>query len=138
MSNLNALQLYRAAQTHWANRSNAVVVDVDGTLCDARGEPIAQGVQFAQCHHRAGNRVLIVTAREERWRHHTLDWLHKHHVHHHGLWMRRTGDRRPDHLVKADIFHQLTRHYLIHAAIDDHPDVLDTWKRLGIPHVVAA
>ncbi|KDO96339.1 hypothetical protein [Mycobacterium avium] len=50
--------------------------------------------------------------------------------------MRRNGDTRPDHHIKAEIFHELAHHYLIRAAIDDHPDVLDTWKRLGIPSVV--
>lgn len=116
----------------------AVIVDVDLTLCDPYGQPIPQGIEFALRHYRAGRRVLVVTAREERWRQLTADWLRAHlPVPYVDIWMRRDGDARPDPIVKREIWQRLVWQYAVCAAIDDRPDVLDLWRALGIPEVEA-
>lgn len=118
--------------------NQAVIVDVDLTLVDHFGQPIAQGIAFCRRHYAAGRTVLIVTAREERLRDVTVTWLNKHlGVPFRGPWHRRNGDLRPDLMVKAEIWQQLSRRYAVRAAIDDRADVLALWKRLGIAEIEA-
>lgn len=119
--------------------AEAVIVDVDGTLIDSFGQPITQGVAFCRRHHAAGRTILVVTARENRWRDATVAWLREHlPVPFLGPWHRRNGDARPDPAVKAEIWDELTRRYAVRAAIDDRADVLALWDRLGIPEIEEA
>jgi hypothetical protein len=116
----------------------AVIVDMDGTLCDDYGRPIAQGLDFAKRHHAAGRILLIVTAREERWRHATSSWLRQNlPVPFEGPWHCRNGDTRSHAVVKHEIWQRLSKQYTNTAAIDDLPENLALWTRVGIPEVEA-
>lgn len=51
-----------------SRRSRAVVVDVDGTVCERFTLlPIPQGIDFCERHHDTGHAIVIMTARPE-WR----------------------------------------------------------------------
>lgn len=137
-------------------RAKAVIADVDGTLADVRAirhhvlarpkdfdafhaasahvPPHAQALDFVTRHHAAGHVILVVTARRERWLDVTRTWLHRHMpVPFDGPFHRPDHDLRPDVQVKADIFRYLSRHYDIRGAVDDNPNVVALWTRLGIP-----
>lgn len=133
----------------------AVIVDVDGTLCDVtsvRHHVLTRPKNFhafhegaADCpphphvidwvgrYHDAGHEILVVTGRMEQWWRSTVDWL-AHHlpVTHHGPYMREDGDYRPDTVVKREIYDQLAKHYDIRAAIDDNPAIIQLWTDLGL------
>ncbi|OBH55413.1 hypothetical protein A5686_06075 [Mycobacterium sp. E2479] len=121
-----------------ADRIPAAIVDVDDTLVDARGRRIAQGIEFASRQYRAGRTIVVVTAREARLYRQTTRWLAMNlPVPFVGPFHRRNGDTRPFAVVKAEIYQLLSQRFDIRAAIDDNPDVLAAWRRLGIPEVEA-
>lgn len=142
-------------------RDPAVIVDVDGTLCDVttirhhvvlthpdnRGykdfnafhhasvwcPPIAATVAEVKTHRDAGRAILIVTARKERWRPHTTGWLEGI-VEFDELHMRADDDDRPDAAVKADILQRIrARGWDVVHAIDDNPSIIKLWRMEGIP-----
>ncbi|MGV0050110.1 NUDIX domain-containing protein [Mycobacterium colombiense] len=128
-----SLEIYRQAQARYSLRTPAVIVDVDGTLVNHRGQPIAQGIAFARRHHYSGRAVLIVTARHECLRKETTAWLRRClPVPFLGPFHRRNGDTRADAVVKREIYEVLTRRYAIHAAIDDLATNLQMWRELGL------
>jgi hypothetical protein len=139
-----------------ALRPRAVIADVDGTLADVRSirHHVAQkpkdfdafhaasahvpanqqAIDYVAAAHASGHVVLVVTARLQTWAGVTTDWLHRHMpVPFDGPFHRPDGDFRPDIQVKADIHRYLSRHYDIRGAVDDNPNVIALWDKLGIP-----
>lgn len=137
------------------NRKPAVIVDMDGTLCDVsavvhlQAEPdgfIAFHEGCAPCppnravvdwcvdQHSRGREILVVTGRDA-WAHGlTVQWLADHlPVPTAGLYMRRDGDFRSNVDVKREIHRHLALTYDIRAAIDDDPEIVGLWQEIGIP-----
>lgn len=135
----------------------AVIADCDGTLVDVAGiRPLIDGpgrfhafhMASVNCppnqwaidelreHHAAGRAILIVTARQARYRHVTAWWLALHGVPSEAMWMRATNDSRPDHIVKAEILAKIRREWNPIHAYDDRPEVVEVWERAGIPVTV--
>lgn len=142
----------------------ASIFDFDGTLCDVTSAlalmPAAEVRQsrdldswdpyhaatldcpphpwvhaLARIEAEMGHAVLVVTARDERWRPVTAAWLERHPVPHTELLMRAPGDKRPDAVVKAEILADLRTRFDIRLAVDDRPSVVEFWKSAGIPTV---
>lgn len=134
---------------------DAVIFDLDGTLCDTSGvehllegdEPDFAAFQAAAVacppddevlarlreQVEAGRAVLIVTSREFIWHDHTLEWLEEHDVPHDAVYMRYSTDYRPDVTVKTEIWDQITDDgYRVVEAWDDKPAVLDVWRERGV------
>lgn len=135
--------------------TEVIIVDIDGTLADCQHrrhhiektpkdwdsflspkniakdsviKPIARLVTMLQEHHR----VIYVSGRKEAVRDCTVTWLRKH-----GLWfypfelfMRPTGDRRPDFEVKRDILHEVIYplNYKPILVLDDRSSVVEMWR----------
>lgn len=143
-----------------ARRRDALIVDVDGTLCDVREirhlvTPEASGsrrrdfqrfhtesiscpafvdvVELVSLLGTAGLAVLVVTGREGRWSFVTSAWLAEHGVHYDELLMRPIGDFRPDSVIKAEMLRQLLSKYNPVLAIDDRQDIAQVWRETGIP-----
>ncbi|UJE15713.1 polynucleotide kinase [Gordonia phage Ligma] len=138
--------------------TEAVIVDVDGTLCDVSGilhhlpdhrafheasaqcPPTQQVLLWCAEHVSAGRELVIVTGRMYRHEALTADWLGRHLPYpFHGPFMRGDDDTRPDTEVKADIARMLADDHGLQvvAAIDDRPSVIRLWQRqLGIPTTV--
>lgn len=139
----------------------AIIIDIDGTLSDPShrlhhldgevkdwtsfhdgmtDDPAMDAVVWLARLLDEGSRefsndyyILIVTARHEDYREHTIEWLRKHNISYNDLYMRMNNDFRPDHLVKADILNQiLDDGYEPFLAIDDQPTVIDMWRSFGI------
>ncbi len=132
----------------------AVIVDMDGTLCDVsavlhlQAEPdgfAAFHRACAQCpphravvewcveQHSRGHAILIVTGRDAWSRELTERWLSEHlPVPIAGLHMRRDNDYRSNMAVKREIHSALARTYDIRAAIDDDPEIVALWQEVGI------
>ncbi|SES03663.1 hypothetical protein [Streptomyces qinglanensis] len=136
---------------------DAVIFDVDGTLCDVRGirhlldepgrfhafhtasvdcPPHAHVVGAAHEARAAGLGVLVVTARSVRFRPHTAMWLALHGVPSDAMWMRAHHDQRPDYEVKRSILARIRERWRPVHAWDDNPAVLALWAEEGIPTTV--
>lgn len=141
-------------------KPTAIIFDCDGTLCDVSSirhlveiglktknfddfhrssvdcPPIGWVADAARFAAEDGIKVLVVTARQEKYRALTSFWLAMHKIPSDELMMRPTGDGRPDHEVKEEILARLSTRYDIVKAYDDRPDVVRLWGEYGIPTVV--
>jgi len=139
-------------------KPTAVLVDCDGTLVDVRPvrhlvmnkpanfrafheqaedcPPIQEALDFCAEARESGHQIVIVTARKEKFRGSTVNWLNRHMPHHyHGPVMRDDDDNRPDIEVKAGMHRWLCTVFDIVGAIDDNPHVVALWEGLGIPTI---
>ena len=78
-----------------------------------------------------GHDIVFVSARPDTYRNETEDWLMKN-LGYNFVLMRRGGDKRPDTMVKEDIYNTYLKHYRIHCVIDDRPSVLRMWQAQGL------
>lgn len=138
-----------------ARPRSAIIVDLDGTLCDvsmiahfvegtekdfpafhaasADCPPNASVARSVRDAHAAGHGVLVVTGREFIWRDLTLDWLRDHHLPYDELVMRIVGDYRPDHVIKAEMLADLQkRGWSVAEAFEDQDDIAALWESRGI------
>lgn len=134
---------------------DAVIFDLDGTLCDTTGiVHLIEGddkdfaafhaasadcpanddvVEAARAQAGQGRAVIVVTSREFVWRDVSLDWLVAHDVPYDALHMRIVGDYRKDVVVKKEILQQIADDgFSVLEAWDDQPAVLDLWRENGI------
>lgn len=134
---------------------DAIIFDVDGTLCDVRSvrhHVLKHPKDFHAFHadsincpanpevlaaaksaREAGYAVIVVTARENRWMYHTLIWLKENGVEHDLLLMRSANDFRPDREIKSEILAYLHRKgYNVVEAWDDNPKIISLWEEHGI------
>lgn len=134
---------------------DAVIADLDGTLCDvseilhfvegeerdfhafhaaSAGCPSVEAVVGAVRAAKAKDLgILIVTGREFIWRDLTLDWLSAHDIPYDELVMRIVGDYRPDHVIKAEMLDDLEeRGWSVVEAWEDQDDIADLWASRGI------
>lgn len=144
----------------------AVIFDVDGTLCDVRSVrqyveappgqvrfkadfrrfhaesiycPANPAVLELACRaHAAEYSVLVVTGREESWRDLTSRWLKANGVPFEGLYTRGLGGYRPDHVVKAEIEREISERYRARLAVDDRSDTAAVWLAAGIATVLVS
>ena len=129
-----------------ADLPGCVIIDIDGTLAVrvSRGpyefDMIAEDDICAQTRFLSNliKRdkqliVLVVTGREEKYRVITEKWLKDNEVSYDFLFMRKTEDRRPDYIVKKEIFDTKIRNkYAVFFACDDRKQVKRMWVSLGI------
>jgi phosphoglycolate phosphatase-like HAD superfamily hydrolase len=140
------------------NRERARIFDIDGTLCNVSSirhfvsggrrdfdafhmesincPPHPHVVEAAQQSLADGIAPLIVTARQAKYRNVTAFWLAMHHIPSEALYMRATGDMRPDYEVKRDILARIRNRYDVIEAWDDNPNVIELWREEGIPFVL--
>jgi len=82
----------------------------------------------------AGHSIIFITARPEKWRQDTLQWLSKHDIPFNELLMRKDTDYRPAPLMKMDL--ATTRFKDIKSEVlcifDDRDDVIDIFKKSGV------
>ena len=136
------------------SRQPAVIVDMDGTLCDVstvihlQAEPdgftaFHEGcvtcppnpavVDWCLDHHSRGRAILIVTGRDAWARELTEQWLTEHlPVPIVGLHMRGDDDYRSNATIKREIHRTLAQDYDIRAAIEDDPEIVGLWQDVGI------
>lgn len=123
-----------------------VIVDLDGTLAQHTSgrspydysrvsEDSVDGAVHAVISAviPQGVRPVFVSGREDSCREHTLAWIEN--VAGFAapeLYMRRTGDKRDDTLVKYEIFNEHLRDRDILFALDDRDRVVQMWRRIGL------
>lgn len=138
-----------------SSKQKAIIVDLDGTLCDV--DHRVHHVQSETKNWKAfnelmvhdelnhwcfelmaamtarGYKVLFVTGRGEAWRAPTETWLHKHAVIYEHLFMRALIDYREDSDVKEDIYrNMIEQNYQVLFVIDDRKSVVERWRALEL------
>ena len=125
----------------------AIICDLDGTLAlmngrnpydastcenDLVNEPVATVVRGVM---ERGWHVVFVSGREDKYREPTASWLFKHGfgVMSENLFMRQTGDKRKDYIVKQEIYEQAIHpHFDVKFVLDDRQQVVDMWRSIGL------
>lgn len=131
-----------------------VIVDLDGTLCDCRHrlhhvqagaknwgaffagiaddmpvEPIRRMVQTLAKDYK----VVLCSGRPEEYRGVTVAWLDEWCVPFDSLYMRATGDYRPDHVVKMQLLDGIREDgFEPFLVVDDRQSVVDGWREQGL------
>ena len=139
--------------------NTAVIVDMDGTLCDVRDAlvhlygdrkdmrafhratrrcpPTPEVVEWCEQAAAAGHTLLLVTARKYEHEQLTREWLAEYvpHLEFAHVLMRGDRDDRHDDLVKHDILSIIRNDlgYDVVEAYDDRPRVIRLWRSWGIP-----
>ena len=128
---------------------NVVLVDMDGTLADVthrlhwiRGSKKKNWKRFFQEMSKdppnpvvlewvknlvPEYEIFIVSGRPAEYRQATTDWLRRYQVPFSELHMRRSGDRRPDHIVKGELLDEIGDDRVAFV-IDDRNSVCDMWR----------
>jgi predicted kinase len=126
----------------------AVIVDIDGTVAlhgDERGHYEYDKVFGDQPSHpviyavksivASGSQIIFVSGRERRCEEDTIRWLKLFGLYDDNtlLYMRRTGDHRPDYVIKGEIFDDYIRHqWHVRLVLDDRDQVVATWRAMGL------
>ena len=128
---------------------NVVLVDMDGTLADVghrlhwiRGRRRKNWKQFFRDMSKDPPNpvildwvrnlvpeyiIFIVSGRPEEYRETTMAWLQRYEVPFSELHMRRSGDRRPDYIVKRELLDEIGEERVAFV-IDDRNSVCDMWR----------
>jgi predicted kinase len=128
-----------------------VIVDIDGTIAQMNGRgpfeldrvgsdtfrggvwaAIKGMLEYGDTFRATAIALMFVSGREDTCRCDTLQWLGKHGIIGHELFMRVTGDKRKDSIVKRELFDRHIRgKYNVRAIFDDRPSVIRMWRGLG-------
>lgn len=135
---------------------NAIIIDLDGTLCDVRHRthlvkqqppdwpaffdacvndtPNAAIVILYRMARESGIPVIYVSGRPETHRAPTEAWLEQYRLDDHKkLLMRPAGDYRADAIVKRELYEQhIAGKYAILFVVDDRSVVVRMWRELGL------
>jgi predicted kinase len=130
---------------------DVIMVDLDGTvaLLNGRGPydetrvsddlPNQPVIDVVHMSVRSGLRVVFMSGRTDGCRDATEAWLAQHVIlpEHRsrfiGLYMRESGDTRPDNVVKLELFDKHVRHaYNVRFVLDDRNQVVKAWRSIGL------
>jgi phosphoglycolate phosphatase-like HAD superfamily hydrolase len=87
--------------------------------------------------HQTGHKVIVITARDERFREVTLSWLKEHAAFdfkNEDLYMRKGDDRTDDDQIKLEIVEKIlkeTPDYKVMGVFEDRHRVIDAWRNAG-------
>lgn len=125
---------------------NAYIVDIDGTLADMTGvrgpfewnkvhldKPIQAVIDIVNMIYNTGNKIILLSGRDEVCRDLTIQWLHDNGVKFDELFMREKDSTEKDRYVKHRFYEHLKNSYNILGVFDDRPQVALLWHDLGLP-----
>ena len=124
----------------------SIIVDIDGTLAhhnekirspfefDKVGldevDPVVR--QLVRDSYDNGYHIIILTGRSTSCEKDTVEWLEKHDVPYHHLYMRSRGDRRADWLVKDSIIRKhIQDNYYVEYCLEDRDQVVQHNRSMG-------
>lgn len=130
----------------------AWLFDLDGTLAHNDGHrgwfgeeelkvgadtPHPEVVAVAKALAERGDRIVFMSGRTDRCRRETQGWISEHvgvHSDEDNLFMREQGDRRPDNVVKDELFRKhVEGRWNVRGVFDDRPQVVRMWRLKGLP-----
>jgi len=125
---------------------NCIITDVDGTIAKSTGRGpfeehrvgeddvrkfIKTAVLGTLAEYKAD--LIVFSGRQDSCEAETKIWLAENGFAFNALHMRRHGDRRPDYIVKEELYRaHIEGKYNVMAIFDDRPQVLRMWERIGL------
>lgn len=98
--------------------------------------PLEHTIRKLRAHKKAGDKIIILTMRPERFRPFSERWLRAHNIPYDKLYMRPEGDFRAGDASKLGIYRdEIAPAYDVEYAYDDRPEVLGMWKAVGVKAV---
>jgi len=77
--------------------------------------------------------IIYLSGREDSCRGMTRQWMDKYRCPLGPLFMRETGDHRPDYIIKAELFDAYIRgEYNVLLVLDDRNQVVNMWRHMGL------
>ena len=132
------------------NLKDCIIVDVDGTLAEMKGRHPFEWDKVIEDNCRThiwqlvnqydinNYEIIIFTGRDGCCLKDTKNWLAKHHIRYDNIFIRPKGDNRPDYIVKKEMYEvNIKDKYNVTLVIDDRPQVIREWRRLGLPVINA-
>lgn len=143
-------------------RRPAIIVDLDGTLCNIEHrrhhvqpqngekknwekfyEELVHDQPNLWCVHLLAGMgalnygIVFVTGRPHKYREQTCEWLWKtfkiKEHEHYELFSRADGDFRQDAIVKEEIYRtHIEKEYFVVFVVDDRTQVVEMWRRIGL------
>lgn len=124
-------------------KQKAIVLDLDGTLCDLNPESEKnnhtwdeKAIDFMYDIYLsawASHRIIVLTGRKEKYRVITAKWLLDNDYHIDELIMQKGSMAQKNHIFKEQELVKLQEIYDIRFMIDDNPEMQEVCKRLWIP-----
>lgn len=128
------------------NKENVILCDIDGTLAHMNGkrgpfdwnkvdrddldEIVAERLRK---HNKLGEKVILVSGRDESSRKLTEEWLSFYEIPYHSLLMRPKDDWRKDTLIKKEIYeNHIKPNYNTLFVYDDRDSVCAMWRSIGV------
>lgn len=124
---------------------SAVVIDVDGTLAErvdrspydwgsiSNDTPRHAVAELMNLLYINGKTIIVVTGRDGICAEATRKWLTDNKLLFHELYTRAEGDKRPDEIVKQEIYeNHIKGRYNIDFILDDREKVVHMWRSLGL------
>lgn len=125
-------------------KPRAIIVDIDGTVAkrtnrgpydltkvidDEANYPVMKLVE-----HLIGQyEIIFVSGRQDLCRDDTLRWLARYNMPTERLYMRKTGDTRPDYEVKKEIYDTYIKDkYYVLLVLDDRDQTVKMWRENGL------
>lgn len=122
---------------------DAIIVDVDGTLAykgdrdifdyskvclDAPNDNLIDIINSL-----VGYNVIVLSGRDDDSMNKTKQWLKDNGLIYHYIYMRKTGDKRDDTIVKKELYEtHIKGQYNVIGVFDDRPKVVRMWKQEGL------
>lgn len=133
----------------------AIIVDLDGTLCDTKhrqhlvekkkwdefyealvdDRPHDWCERLVQAMGEKGYEIVFVSGRPEKYRTATLDWFDRvdSDFRCYPLFMRKDGDFRQDAIIKEEIYREhIEPQFDVQFCVDDRKQVVDMWRSIGL------
>jgi len=124
----------------------SVVCDLDGTLAlhikrgpyeTAKLETDALNISVFETlfhYYMQGAKIILLSGRDEgECRESTIRWLKAHKVNYHHLFMRPEGDKRPDYVVKYELFKEYVEpNFWVNLCMDDRDQCVALWRQFGL------
>lgn len=127
------------------DKENAIICDIDGTLAHMNGKRgpfdwdkvdkddvdniVADRLRK---HKELGEKIIIVTGRDESCRELTIEWLNFYEIPFDEMYMRPNNDWRKDSFIKKEIYNNHLTKYNVLFVYDDRNQVVDMWRELGV------
>lgn len=130
-------------------RKQTVIVDLDGTV-STKGDrgwyeyskvsgdsPIENVIALVRMMHSNGVTIVFCTGRDDSCMKQSVEWIRKHvfmsDLAPVEIYMRASGDRRPDFVVKKEIYtNRIEPRHNVWFVLDDRNSVVKMWRDLGL------
>lgn len=136
------------------DKRKAIIVDLDGTLCDVehrlhfiKSEKKDWDSFHQNCEHDTvelwcqnliaamkaqGHTIILMTGRDDPYREITENWLVKNKISYDLLLMRKEKDFRPDQEVKSELYDEhVKKDFEIEFIVEDRDSVVSMWRQRG-------